>query len=592
MKTDVTFLGRVIRVDSASVEVEVSDDIPSAAPIINGRLYKIGQIGTFVKMPIGTFTIYGIVASVSNTPTFVDDEHETYSVGSRFLSVQLIGEKVGDDEFEKGVGTFPTINDEVHLVVDSDIRQIYGTKSPGSIEIGKHSSSEDLGVFVDLHKFVLRHSAILGSTGSGKSNTTVSILKAILNDYTGSRVLLVDPHGEYSSAFADANVLRINDPLNPLYIPFWLMNFDELAYFLVGATAKEEQTPQYRRLRELIVERKRRNFDKLKAGLVDVNLITADSPIPFNVRELWYELYWWLNASFMDAAVEKQTAATACVDNPGDAGSLTPPAFKPYTVGSAAPYKSKQYQEFYSYEKKLISRLRDSRYDFLFSPGEYKDESSKCDLNDLLSSWIGGPKQLTILDLNGVPPEVLDITVGLITRFIYDSMFWGRNELYTGKNRAILLAYEEAHSYLSKGDTEGYSKTAVEKVFKEGRKFGIGAMVISQRPSESSETILAQVGTFVALRLTNSGDQTIVKASAPDNLISLIDLLPSLRTGEAIVVGEAIKIPSRVRIKLNNPRPTSDDPKLVIGWSKKHEPLKEHYTEVVTAIREKRFKVK
>ena len=136
------------------------------------------------------------------------------------------------------------------------------------------------------------------------------------------------------------------------------------------------------------------------------------------------------------------------------------------------------------------------------------------------------------------------------------------------------------------------SKFAVEKVFKEGRKFGIGAMVISQRPSEISETILAQVGTYIALRLTNSSDQSIVKSSAPDNLISLIDLLPSLRTGEAIIVGEAIKIPSRVRIKLNTPRPTSDDPKLIEGWTKIHMPDNDNYKDVVTAIRERRTKTK
>ena len=450
MITEITYLGKVIRVDSGSVEVEVSDQIPSAAPIINGRLYKIGQIGTFVKLPFGNITLYGIVSSVSNTPSKLEEEQLKHSFGSRFLTVQLVGEKIGDDDFEKGIGTYPTINDEVHLVVERDLHQIYGNRDAGSIEIGTHSSSENLSVYIDLHRFVLRHSAILGSTGSGKSNTTVSVLKAILNDHKGSRVILVDPHGEYSSAFTNANVLKINDTKNPLYIPFWLMNFDELSYFLVGATAKEEQTPQYRKFRELIVERKRKNHNKLKAGNVDENFITADSPIPFNVRELWNHIYWWLNASFNETSVEKQTEASACMESQGDFEKLVPPAFKAYALGSGAPYKSKHYQELYAYEKKLISRLRDSRYDFLFHPGEYKDEKSKLDLHDLLNSWIGSDKQLTILDLNGVPPEVLDITVGLITRFIYDSMFWGRNDLYTGKNRPILLAFEEANSYLNK----------------------------------------------------------------------------------------------------------------------------------------------
>jgi len=215
MTSEATYLGKVIRVDSGTVEVEMSDKIPSAAPIVNGRLYKIGQIGTFVKLPIGNFTIYGIVSSVSNTPSKVEDAVPRYNFGSRYLTIQLVGEKIGDDEFEKGIGTYPTINDEVHLVIEKDLQQIYGKKDSGSIEIGKHSSSEDLSVFVDLHKLVLRHSAILGSTGSGKSNTTVSVLKAILNDYQGSRVILVDPHGEYSSAFKDANVLRINDKTHP-----------------------------------------------------------------------------------------------------------------------------------------------------------------------------------------------------------------------------------------------------------------------------------------------------------------------------------------------------------------------------------------
>ena len=141
-------------------------------------------------------------------------------------------------------------------------------------------------------------------------------------------------------------------------------------------------------------------------------------------------------------------------------------------------------------------------------------------------------------------------------------------------------------------DRRGDGPRMIEKVFKEGRKFGVGAMIISQRPSEISETILAQVGTYIALRLTNSGDQSIVKASAPDNLISLIDLLPSLRTGEAIIVGEAIKIPSRVRVNLNIPRPTSDDPKLVEGWSKEHPANVDNYKEVVTAIREHKVRGK
>lgn len=587
MKTEITYLGHIIRVDSGTIEVEVSNDIPSAAPIINGRLYKIGQIGTFIKIPIGNITIYGIVSSVSNTPSKSDEINLKYSFGSRFLTVQLVGEKIGEDEFEKGVGTYPTINDEVHIVIEKDLFDIYGKKDAGSIEIGKHSSSENLSVYADLHKLVLRHCAILGSTGSGKSNTTVSILKAILDDYQGSRVILVDPHGEYSSAFPDAKILKINELANPLFIPFWLMSFDELAYFLVGAKPTDDQKVEYRLFRELVTNLKKANCT-LKSGDVNPNFVTADSPIPFSARQLWYEMNYWLNATFNISNKEDQNKATAQLINIGDAENLIPAQFTPYPSNSTAPFKSK-HQEFYSYEKKILSRLRDSRYDFLFNPGDYKDSNSPKDLHNLLNEWIGSEKKLAILDLSGVPFEVLDITVGLITRFVYDSMFWGRHETYTGKNRPLLLAFEEAHTYLNKNDNNSYSKEAVEKFFKEGRKFGLGALVISQRPSEISETILAQVGTFIALRLTNSGDQSIVKNSAPDNLNSLIDLLPSLRTGEAIIVGEAIKIPSRVRLKLNVPRPTSDDPKLVEKWLEEHPEKGENYKTVVTRIRQQKF---
>ena len=225
----------------------------------------------------------------------------------------------------------------------------------------------------------------------------------------------------------------------------------------------------------------------------------------------------------------------------------------------------------------------------MFYPGEYRDKNSGKDLHDLLSDWISGNERLTILDLSNVPFEVLDITVGLITRFIYDSMFWGRFVPNTGRSRPLLIAYEEAHSYLGKNNTF-YARDAVERIFKEGRKFGIGAMVISQRPSELSETILAQVGTFIALRLTNSSDQSIVKAMAPDNMNSLINLLPSLRIGEAMIVGEAINIPSRVRLPLQTPRPESSDPDVVDAWNKEYKEENDCYAAVVNNIREQRIR--
>lgn len=587
MQSDVTYLGRIIKVDSSSVEVEISEDIPSSSPIINGKVYKLGQIGTFVKVVAGNILTFGLVESVSNTPSNINSD-TVVNKGSRYLSVQLIGEKVGNKKFEKGIGLYPTINDEVHIVTDEDLFDLYGKTDDtenGLLAIGKHASSDNLDVYLDIHKLVLRHSAILGSTGSGKSNSVVAILKQIGTQMHNSRMLLIDPHGEYASAFPEAKVFRIGDEKSPLYIPFWLMNFDELMYFLVGAKSSDDQKPEYRRFREIITQAKKMNCH-LKAGDVNPNYITADSPIPFNIRKIWYDINREINATYQIADASKQTSENECLVREGIPEKLEPAEFEPYAMSNQAPYRSRK-QEMYSYEKKLLARLKDSRYDFMFYPGEYKDENSPKDLHNLLLDWIGGDERLAILDLSNVPFEVMDITVGLITRFVYDSMFWGRNEPNTGRNRPLLIAYEEAHSYLGKNETI-YARNAVEKIFKEGRKFGLGAVVISQRPSELSETILAQVGTFIALRLTNSSDQSIVKSMAPDNMNSLISLLPSLRIGEAVIVGEAINIPTRVRLPLQSPRPDISDPELVSAWMREYN-SDDDYKMVVTKIREQHF---
>jgi DNA helicase HerA-like ATPase len=223
---------------------------------------------------------------------------------------------------------------------------------------------------------------------------------------------------------------------------------------------------------------------------------------------------------------------------------------------------------------KVVGRLKDRRFDFLLSPGEY--DGARKDLHDLLGNWIDHEYTITVLDLGGVPFEVVDLVVGVVTRILFEGMFWGRDLPGMGKRRPLMLVLEEAHSYLPRGGTAqfvaGYAARAVRRVFKEGRKYGVGAIVISQRPSELDETILSQCGTFFALRLSNGDDQGRVKATVPDALAGLIDLLPALRTGEALVLGEAMQIPSRVRLPLIEPRPKSDDPEVAERWRDKRVP--------------------
>ncbi|MFZ3113887.1 ATP-binding protein [Methanothrix sp.] len=591
MFNEVTYLGKIINVDSSTIEADISDATPSAAPIIGGRIYKIGQIGTLVKIPISNITLYGVVSSVSNTMRTAINDIIEKDLGNRYLQIQLIGEKIGSSEFTKGVGTYPTINDEVHLVTEDDLKSIYGEYRDGLVEIGKHSSSENLPVYLELQNLVIRHSAILGSTGSGKSNTVANIIKRIIYDYKSSRIVLIDIHGEYGLAFQnDAKIFKIGDKENPLVIPFWAMTYDEFAFFLVNRQNGDER-PESKELREKVVELKKLNSSNLKSGSIDPNNITSDSPVPFDIHQLWYDFNREVNATYNVSDQNAQRKETEELISEGDPQKLIPASFKPYSPDSKAPYKSKR-QTMYGYLNLIHSRLRDPRFGFLFNPGNFSGSSSDDDLNDLLKSWIDHDNNLTILDLNGVPFELIDISVGLISRIIFDSMYWGRNESYTGRNRPILMVYEEAHTYLPSGESPihiyGYAKKAVEKVFKEGRKFGVGAMVISQRPSEISETILSQVGTFIALRLTNSGDKSRVQAASPNNMSSLIDLLPSLRIGEAIVIGESIKVPTRVRISLVTPRPDSMDPDVTQSWKKAFVRDPENYRKIVTNWRQQK----
>ncbi|PKM67568.1 MAG: DUF853 domain-containing protein [Firmicutes bacterium HGW-Firmicutes-2] len=593
MIKDTTYLGKVTNVSAMELDVLVSDEIPSAAPIIDGKQYRIGQIGTLVRIPFGNINLYGVVASVSNIETMEDlKSNKIVMRYTRHLKVNLIGEKIGKRKFQTGIGIFPTIDDEVHLVIDRDLQEIYGESGEDYIEIGKHSSSGYLPVSLDIHKLILRHSAILGSTGSGKSNTTAVIIDKILNKYQGSRIVLIDIHGEYFSAFpTTAKSFRINCSSSPLYIPFWAMTFDELSFFLVSRQEGSER-PEDKRLREEIVKLKKENKDHMKSGSVEDHLITADSPIPFDLRKLWYEINREVNATYNTAKESEQNTENEELISEGDYRKLIPARFKDYDRSNRAPFKSKN-QTMYAYEKKIYSRLLDNRFDFMFNPGPYKNASMEHDLDEIIRSWISNEQRLTILDLSGVPFELIDISVGLLTRLVYDSMFWGRDEIYTGRKRPLLLIYEEAHKYLPKNESNshifGYARKGVERIFKEGRKFGVGAMIVSQRPSEVSDTILSQLGTFISLRLTNSSDQNTIKASAPNNMTSLIDLLPSLRIGEGIVTGESIKIPSRVRVDLHEPCPNSNDPDLVESWKSSHIIDENQYQSVVTNMREQRI---
>jgi hypothetical protein len=256
------------------------------------------------------------------------------------------------------------------------------------------------------------------------------------------------------------------------------------------------------------------------------------------------------------------------------------PKFRPHKDDKGDPEKirkSSQENLMRPQTDALEGKLRDKRLSFLFNPGPWsvkEDGSTIKDLNSLFQEWIGGGKPITVLDLSGIPPSVLDDLVGAVLRILFDALFWSRNVEVGGRHRPLLVVLEEAHIYLP-NEGRGRAAAAARRIAKEGRKYGVGLMLVSQRPSEIDHTILSQCGTMVAMRLTNEKDRSQVKACASDNLEGLFSMLSILRTGEALVVGEAVGLPMRALIRPppKGRRPNSGDPMVIVPLDDKGAPI-------------------
>jgi DNA helicase HerA-like ATPase len=290
------------------------------------------------------------------------------------------------------------------------------------------------------------------------------------------------------------------------------------------------------------------------------------------LKKIWYDLYHEDNVNWL----EKEKENPAYVSE-GWFNNLEAPKFKPPNnanedrVVKGGPQVMKKQLDL------MRSRLLDGQYSFFLSPGDWSPDSENkivADLPELIKSWIGCTAPITILDLSGMPSSRLDLLLGSVLDILFESAIWGRNLAEGMKERPLLLVLEEAHRYLS-NDNNGLSKEMVRRIAKEGRKFGVGSMLVSQRPSEIDETILSQCGTLFALRINNATDRARVKSAMSDGLSGIVDLLPILRTGEAIVTGEAAKLPMRCRFKIpkDGKFPDSRDPKVSEKWSQPHDEL-------------------
>ncbi|MCX6843488.1 MAG: DUF853 family protein [candidate division WOR-3 bacterium] len=585
MPNSPTYLGTVQDVQGATISIALDKDTVSGLAFIDGHGYRIGQVGSFVRIPIGLTNLFGIVSQVG-AGAVPEALAKVEPFGYRWLKVQLVGEGQRSAKFQRGISQYPTIGDEAHLVTEQDLRTIYGSGDPDDfVPVGHLASSEAIPSLININALVTRHAAVVGTTGAGKSTTVAGLLSSLADStrYPSARILILDIHGEYAKALHGlCSVFRVGAEESarerPLHIPFWALSFDELVSVGFGGLDGQKAAT----ISDFVFQLKRESLTSQPRDGVTADTVTVDSPVPFCIHKMWLELHRREYVTVVPkpgGSADERMPAYVLDDQgkpvqTGDAMSVTPPLFRNVKT-TGKPEERVQYtNEGIGVRQQLAglaSKLRDPRFGFLFRPGDWLpdlDGKTTKDLDSLLEKWIGGKSPITILDLSGIPSSVLNDLIGALLRILYDALFWARKLPEGGRERPLLVVLEEAHAYLGK-ENSGAAAAAVRRIAKEGRKYGVGIMLVSQRPSEIDPTILSQCGTLFAMRLANETDRGQVTSAASDNLKGLFDMLPALRTGEAIIVGEAVSLPIRTLIDppAKNRKPDSEDPRVVVRGS-------------------------
>lgn len=493
------------------------------------------------------------------------------------LSLQPVGRLI-DGVFKRG-GKQITIPPQNVAIAGKDLlEKIYSSTGEASqLAFGALVQDSTVRVNLDGDKFFGKHIGVVGSTGSGKSSAVAAILQEGIRPgdaqraagaLNNSHIIIFDIHGEYSPAFPDARVIGVDD----LKLPYWLMNSEELEEMFIESNEQNSHN-QVSQFRAAVIANKQRNNPK-----IDSVRVSYDSPVYFSLEGVTNFLHNLNSEMVSKAPGENGPKANdlGLIENREDVYfdqrvDFVEQSGAAATKASGGPFAG----EFNRFLMRLEGRQNDHRLDFLLAPrkddgSEYKTD----DLHHLLEQFMGyGDDQtnVTIVDLSGIPFDVLSVVVSLITRLIFTFSFHFK-KLHASDEMELpfLLVYEEAHNYVpqSEGAKYGSVKRAIERVAKEGRKYGISLMIVSQRPSEISETVFSQCNNFVAMRLTNPTDQRYVKRLLPDNLAAITDSLASLEQREAIIIGDAIPLPSLTRIDQIANKPASDDVRFHSEWKK------------------------
>ena len=475
-------------------------------------LAMAGQVGSQIKVRSGARWLVANIRSLKLAPG---------NDAEMLAAIDFLGE--GEEEpftgfltaFKRGVTRYPLPGAPIHAISRAELARIFATDERAHIEIGTIYPTSDVRAALYIDALLGKHFALLGSTGTGKSTSAALILHRICETAPEGHIVMVDPHGEYAAAFEDTGMIF---DVGNLAMPYWLMNFEEHLEVFVTSQGSDRQADSDVLAKCLLIARGKSRLGE------SILKLTVDSPVPYLLSDL-----------------------SAVINN--EMGKMD-------KAGGTAPYMRL---------KTRIDELRaDPRYAFMFS-GMLVGDSMASFLQRIFR-LPGDGKPISIIDVSGVPSDVTSVVVAVLARMVFDYAVWSRDEVA----RPILLVCEEAHRYIpSDRVTSGAAvRKILERIAKEGRKYGVSLGLITQRPSDLSEGVLSQCGTIIAMRLNNERDQAFVRAAMPEGARGFLDTIPALRNRECIVCGEGVSIPIRVALddlELEK-RPASSDPLFSELW--------------------------
>lgn len=498
------------------------------------------------------------------------------------VSCQAVGNLTAGNLFERGTVLLPVPTEPAYIPDQKTLDTLFAESADYDFPFGQLTVNKSVTLKISGDRFFSKHIAVVGSTGSGKSCAVARILHDVVgiskkkNSNAGKQknahIVIFDVHDEYSAAFTldKAESFTLNPlGIDSLHLPYWLMNSEELESIFIESNEQNSHN-QVSQFKHAVIL----NKEKHNPGLAEV---TYDSPVFFSLREV-YNYIENLNREIIGRLesenLPKLLDGTLVTERKSFYFEKVHLFVQPSTAAATKATNGPYTGEFNRFVSRLETKLSDRRLKFLLEPKKADGKPYQtADFEGIMQQFLGylNKANVTIVDLSGIPFEVLSITVSLVSRLIFDFCFHYSKLRHKGDKTndvPVMIVCEEAHNYIPQNESAAYrsSRKSLERVAKEGRKYGLSLMVVSQRPSEVSETIFAQCNNFVALRLTNDADQAYVRRLFPDNANGITDILPNLSPGDCIVVGDAVLLPAVVHMPLPEPEPHSRSVRVHAEW--------------------------